>query len=164
MKTKLTPLIILVMLFSSCSTEKTIGIKQNIHHDDFEYSVQNVSKTEMIGPLKANGIFYIVTFRVENQAKRVEHQWDNSIAYLTDENGREYENSYELQKKLRFRGINPFNLQEKYNTQAGQTDSTMLVFEVPAEVKEVYLKVRGEFLMGDLFDGSQFKNTKIKLF
>ena len=73
MKTKIFILILFTMMLSSCTNEKTIGIKQNIHHDDFEYSVQNVSKTEMIGSLNAKGMFYIVTFRVENQAKRVEH-------------------------------------------------------------------------------------------
>ena len=40
----------------------------------------------------------------------------------------------------------------------------MLVFDVPREVKEPYLKVRGDFLMGDLFDGNQYKRTRVKLF
>ncbi len=165
MKSKILFSIILALfIFSACSSEKTIGLKENIHHDDFEYSVQNVSKTQFIGSVKAKSFFYIVTFRVENNAKRVGHDWDNSIAYLTDENGTEYEDSYEFQKRLRFRGTYPFNLLEKYRTQPGETDSTLLVFELPADAKEVYLKVRGEFLMGDLFDGSQFKKTRIKLF
>lgn len=163
MKTRLIlRVIIAAFIFSSCSEEKTIGIKQNIHHDDFEYSVLNVEKMEWIGSRKAEGQFYVITFQVQNDAKRVSHEWGNDIAYLVDENGREYENSYDQQKNLM--RTKTFGLKEKYNTAAGQSESTMLVFEVPAGVKEPFLKVRGEFLMGDMFDGNQFKKTKIKLF
>ncbi len=163
MKLKAIILILSVVLISSCSKEeKTIGLKENIHHDDFEYSVQNVEKRESIGSVKAKGMFYLVTFQVENDAKRVEHKWDNNIAYLVDEAGKEYENSYEQQENL-LRTIT-YSLKKEYHTAAGQTESTILIFDIPAEVKEPYLKVHGEFLMGDMFDGNQFKNTKIKLF
>jgi len=155
--------VFLVVLMTSCSREqKTIGLKENIHHDDFEYSVQSIEKKEWIGSVKARGMFYLVTFRVENDAKRVEHKWDNNIAYLVDEAGKEYENSFDQQENL-LRTM-AYQLKKEYHTAAGETESTILVFDVPAEVKEPYLKIRGEFLMGDMFDGNQFKNTKIKLF
>lgn len=151
------------VIFSSCSSdEKTIGLGQNIHHDDFEYSVQNVEKTDRIGSVKSKGMFYIVTFQVQNKARRVEHEWDNNITYLVDEKRSEYENSHEMQQSLK--NIKDFSLKDKYVTPAGQTESAVLVFDIPNEVKEIYLKVRGDFLMGDMFDGNQFKNTKVKLF
>lgn len=163
MKLKAVILMFSIVFISSCSNEqKTIGLKQNIHHDDFEYSVQSVEKREWFGSVKAKGMFYLVTFRVENDAKRVEHKWDNNITYLIDENGKEYENSYDQQVNL-LRTIT-YSLKKEYHTAAGKTESTILVFDVPTDVKEPYLKVRGDFLMGDLFDGNQFKNTKIKLF
>lgn len=163
MNVKILLLIFIPVIFISCSSkEKIIGLKQNLHHDDFEYSVQSVDKAERIGDVETKGLFYIITFQVENKAKRVDHQWDNSIAFLVDEKGKQYENNNKLQIKLK--PIKDFGLQDKYITFAGKTESTILVFELPKDSKEVYLKVRGEFLMGDMFDGNQFKNTKIKLF
>jgi hypothetical protein len=163
MKTKfIFPIFLIVILFSSCSSEKTIGIKQNIHHDDFEYFVVDYYKADDIAGQKSNGTFYVVTFKVQNDAKRVQHEWDNDIAYITDENGREYNNLIDRQKTLNT--VKLFGLKDKYVTPAGASDVTILVFDIPKDVKEPYLKVRGEFLMGDLFDGNQFKKTKVKLF
>ena len=107
-------------------------------------------------------MFYIVTFRVENNAKRVDHKWDNNTAFIIDTNGNVYKNSYEMQVNLKV--LRDFQLKEKYITPAGKYEETLLVFDIPNEVKEPYLKVNGDFLMGDLFDGFQFKNTKIKLY
>ena len=166
MKTKLVLIILTAVFISSCSsqkvTEKTIGIKENIHHDDFEYSVVDFYKTDNISGQKANGTFYVVTFQVQNKAKRVNHEWDNNIAYMTDENNKEYANLNDKQKSLN--SVKPFNLKDKYITPAGATELTTFVFDIPKEVNQPYLKVRGEFLMGDMFDGSQFANTKIKLY
>jgi hypothetical protein len=151
------------IIFISCSgREKTIGIGESIRHDDFEYSVSDFEKTEKIGNWKASGIFYIVHFRVQNDAKRVDHGWRNNVAYITDEKENIYENSNELQKQLN--SIRQFGYKDSYLTQAGTTESTIMVFDVPNSVKEPFLKVRGDFLIGDLFDGGQFKKTKIKLF
>lgn len=163
MKFKIFIALFVLALISSCSKEeKIISVKQNIHHDDFEYSVQSVEKADSIGSLKAKGTFYIISFQVENKAKRVNHDWENSIAYIVDGNGKEYENSNELQNNLA--RVKLFRPTAKHTTPAGQTESVFLVFDVPVEVKELFLKVRGSFLMGDMFDGNQFKNTKIKLF
>jgi len=161
-KTAVIYMIFAFILLSCSDKEKIIGLKENIHHDDFEYSVQSVEKTQYIDNIKSKGLFYLVSFRVENQAKRVEHQWDNKIAYVVDENGKRYENTYDLQINLKH--TKNFSLKETYITPAGQFESTILVFDIPYDVKEPYLKVNGEFLMGDMFDGYQFKNTKIKLF
>ena len=43
-------------------------------------------------------------------------------------------------------------------------ERTALVFDVPKDVKEPFLQVRGELLMGDVFDGNQFEKTKVRLF
>jgi hypothetical protein len=111
---------------------------------------------------KANGTFYVVMFKVQNDAKKVEHEWDNSVVYVVDENGKEYENNVELQKE--FSRINYEQYKEKHVTAAGTSDSTVMVFDIPLNVKQPYVKFRGSFLMGDLFDGNQFKNSRIKLF
>ena len=159
----------LMISFCACSShkkEKIIELNQNIHHDDFEYAVTNFSKTTLItsgnDTIRAKGNFYIVHFRVINKAMRVNHKWDNSIAYLVDENGNHYENNKVYQLVLN-RSI-PFGWQEMYNTPHGQTDTTILVFDLPVDITQPYLMVRGDILMGDAFDGARFKKIKVKLF
>jgi len=153
----------------SCNSDKKpeiIGLNQNIHHDDFEYSVTAFTTTPWIindkDTIFAKGNFYLIHFKMINQALRVGHRWDNSIAYIVDEKGNKYENSYEYQKAVD--KSQPFGFKEIYNTSHGSTDTTILVFELPADVREPYLKVKGDILMGDELDGARFKRMKIKLF
>jgi hypothetical protein len=154
------------LLLSSCAGERSIAINDRIHHDDFEYLVTGLAVTDKIGPAAsqniASGRFYIVTFEVENRALRVDHVWDNSIAYVVDELGYQYENQPELQARLNM--VEPFNYAPKHRTAAGATESTKLVFRLPKNVIRPCLMVRGELLMGDVFDGKAFARTKVRLF
>ena len=151
------------VIFSSCSlNEKMIDLGENIHHDDFEYSVQHVERAEEIGNLQTRGTFLIVTFQVENRAMRVSHHWSNDIAYIVDAGGTEYENSAAAQKE--FDRIKPFGYKPEYVTPAGNTETTVLVFDVPKSLTEPYLKVRGYVLMGDVFDLNEYRRTRVKLF
>jgi len=151
------------LMFSSCSSdEKTIGLKEKLQHDDFFYSVLDVETATMIEGKQAMGTFYIVKFKVQNDAKRVTHEWKNNVAYITDGKGREFENNNDLQKLLN--SAQPFGYKDTYNTNAGTSETTLFIFDVPNDVKEPFLRYRGEYLMGDMFDGNQFKNTKVKLF
>ncbi len=159
----------LAISFVSCNTDKRsdiIGLNQNIHHDDFEYSVTSFSKTSEIiaekDTLRTNDIFYLVHFKVVNEALRVGHQWDNTIAYLVDEKGNRYENIKEVQDALD-RSLH-FGVKNIYNTPHGSADSTILVFNLPDGVKKPYLMVRGESLMGDVFDAGHFRKVKVALF
>jgi hypothetical protein len=158
-----TSLLAVALLWAGCGRqERTVGLGQNIHHDDFEYTVRRVEKTDRVADRVAAGVFYLVTFEVENRARAVNHQWTNRIAYLVDERGRQYEASLEdgeqaaRAKKVTFR--------ERYTTRPGETDAALLVFDVPKDVREVYLKVRGYLLMGDVFDFDQYERTRVRLF
>lgn len=156
----------IALLMSSCSKEKVIGINERIHHDDFEYKVIQLTVTDSIGSgekqRRATGLYYLVTFEVENRAKRVNHEWDNSIAYVIDDLGRKYENLPELQEFLNT--LQPFSYSPQHVTPAGASETTRLVFDLPRNVARPYLMVRGELLMGDLFDGKAFTRTKVRLF
>jgi len=99
---------------------------------------------------------------VENRALRVGHKWDNSIAYIVDGEGYIFENNRNAQNFYEM--ISPFGLHENYNTMAGKTDSVILVFDLPQNISEPYLKVRGNILMGDIPDRARFRKMKIKLF
>ena len=154
------------LFVGSCAKEKVIAVNDRIHHDDFEYRVTNVIVMDSIGSgerqRRAAGHFYVVAFEVGNRAKRVVHEWDNSIAYIVDNQGRKYENLTELQPFLNT--LSPFNYYSHHTTPAGATETTRLIFDLPGDVTEPYLMVRGELLMGDVFDGKTFAKTKVKLF
>jgi hypothetical protein len=162
------PISIALASVSCKSGEKAniIGLNQSIHHDDFDYSVTAFETTPKIETEKdtiiAKGMFYIVHFKVANNALRVGHRWDNSIAYMVDEKAKYYENIEEDQDVLN--SNIPFGLKKFYNTPHGSSDSTILVFDIPSDSREPCLMVRGEILMGDAFDGARFRKMKVKLF
>jgi hypothetical protein len=156
-------LLLCSVIISSCSAEeKVIGLRQNIHHDDFEYSVQSVEQTDTIGKLHARGIFYLVTFQVESRAKRVDHRWTNDIAYVQEETGIRHGNDVEAQQELN--RVRPFGLKDEYVTPAGSIETTVLVFDLPTNAAAPCLQVRGSVLMGDVFDGGQYRKVKVRLF
>jgi hypothetical protein len=160
----------LFLIIISCNSENrdiVIGLNENIHHDDFEYCVIRFQCTGSLNEspgktANADTNYYLVHFRVENRALRVEHKWDNTIGYIVDGTGKIYENSAEdqmlLDKTLHF------GWREKYTTYSGTSDSTILVFKLPYQVKNPYLMVRGSILMGDVLDGVRFRKIKVELF
>ena len=163
MKTKAFVLVLTGLVLCSCSAnEKVIGLNQETQHDDYFYSITDFYKSDDIGGQKPKGIFYVVTFKVVNRAKRVDHPWENFITYVVDENNRQYQNLPVMQKVLN--SVKPFNLNDHHVTKAGETETTIFVFDIPGESKQPCLKYDGEYLMGDMFDGNQFKKTKVKLF
>lgn len=139
-----------------------IGLGQRIRHDDFDYSVTQVERTSDIGDRHTDGVFVIVTFRVENRAERVGHRWNNWIAYVLDDEGRVFENDQGAQRELL--RTRPFIYAEEYVTPPGEADETSLVFELPASSGAAQLKVRGFLMMGDVFDGNRFRRTRVQLY
>jgi hypothetical protein len=160
---------LLLIILGSLSCRRSanlIGLNQNIRHDDFNYRVTLVERRKTIhsgtDEMVANGEFLIVTFTVENDAARVGHIWDNNIAYILTDAGGKFENNADAQQLLN--AAEPFHWQDQYNTPHGETESTRLVFDIPGHTNKAYLKVRGEMLMGDVFNLNRFKRIKIKLF
>src|SRR4030095_2926085 len=154
------------ILFLSCADERIAGLNEKIRHDDFLYSITDITKGSLIkdgsGIFKAKGNFYIVKLKIINEAKRVEHKWDNKAVYVVDAAGKEYENDTEAQKI--YYKSNMMEYKDQYNISASSTGETTYIFDLPKDVKEPYLKFRGNFLMGDFFDGGKFTKTKVKMF
>lgn len=161
---------VLFLIFLSCNSENgghVIGLNEKIHHDDFEYSVTSFRCTGSLNELpgktaKNDTNYYLVHFKVENRALRVGHKWDNTIGYIVDGSGKRYENSTEDQISLD--GTLHFGWKEKYTTYSGTSDSTILVFKLPSQVKNPYFMVRGSVLMGDVFDRVRFRKIRVKLY
>ena len=164
-------ILIVTNLLSGTSCERNSGLRfisvgERIHHDDFEYSVTTYQLTRLLrngnDTIRALGAFYLVRFKVDNRALRVGHKWDNRIGYIVDGKGGKYENKSNVQEFLN--RLSPFGLKENYNTPAGASDSTILAFDIPLSVTKPCLMVKGETLMGDVFDRGSFRRTAIKLY
>ena len=159
-------ILLLAIVCASCKREYVVNVGERIHHDDFEYTVNGLIISRFLrdgrDTLYAKGMFYIVKFRVENNAKRVSHEWDNTIGYIVDEHARIFQNDPEIQRFLE--KSRPFGLKDKYITPAGSADSTYLAFDLPFNMTMPYLKVNGELLMSDIFDGALFRRGRVKLY
>jgi hypothetical protein len=152
----------LALVSAACGAERVVGVGDRVRHDDFLYSVVGVERAKQIGNRSAQGTFHIVTFQVENRAGRVVHEWNNDIAYVVDERGRQFDNDQVAQHALD--DATPFGLRDSYVTRAEMDQRTKLVFDLPDDVKSPYLKFRGFLLMGDVFDGNLYKRTRVRLF
>ena len=139
----------LVAGLTGCDEDPLLAVGDPIRHDDFLYTVLVAQRVDAIGSRPARGQFLVVHFAVANRAIRVSHAWTNRIAYLVDADGRRHENDDTLQQQLD--GLHPFGWAAEYVTAPGAKRSTMLVFELPADVaRPLDLMVRGELLMGDV--------------
>jgi len=158
-----------LILITSCSQGKkeyVIGIGERIHHGNFEYSAPDVIITRFLkngrDTLHAKGMFYLVKFKVENNSKRTGHEWDNSIAYIIDDRSGSFQNMPDVQEF--YEKSKPFGLKEKYNTAPGTADSTYLAFDLPFNSTIPCLKVEGDILIGDIFDGALFRRVRVTLY
>ena len=149
------------VLAGCAGPDAVIGVGDRLRHDDFIYLVRSVSRRDQIGPLRPSGAYRLVTFVVENRAGRVNHIWDNSIGYLVSDDGRTFENDTAAQRALD--RVDTFGWQERYVTPPEQTAHTTLVFDVPTDTTTLYLKVRGELLMGDVLNFNRYQRTRIRL-
>ena len=145
--------------------EKVIGFGEKIHHDDFDYSVLKVEKLKSMGDgtpsPSPQGTFYVVTLKVENNAKRVMHVWNDSMAYIVDDAGKEYHPSPEGQRAWDLaKGKISVSL---HSTPPGVFETTQIVFDLPADAKNPCLKIWKDVLMGDMFDGIAYRKVKVSL-
>ncbi len=161
LKSPLFFLLLIMGLSFSCKNDSEnfeIGLNESIYNDHFEYLVTDFNVLSVDEYTKR----YIVNFKVINNDEVVKHNWKNSIAYIVDSKGNIYNNNKELQIKLN--ELEPFGWQNEYHTYPKSEETTTLIFDLPKKVDKPYLKVKGEFLLGDVLDLSEYKKMKVKLF
>jgi len=138
-----------------------VHVGDPIRQDDFVYRVRSVSARRHIGDLRPSGLYRLITFAVENRARRINHLWDNAIGYLVTGDGRTFENDTSAQRALDL--LVPFGWKDRYVTPADESQETTLVFDVPQDAAPLYLKVRGELLMGDVLAFNPGQRTRVQL-
>ena len=139
-----------------------VAIGTPIQQDDFIYVVTGVGRAPQISnsaaTAKAAGIFYIVTIRVDNDAKRVAFTWDERIPRIVDAGGERFDRSQTGQAALDA-GSKPL-----FIIQPGQSASFQAVFDVPANIQRPVLAFDNGILMGDVFDFAAYRRVGVNLY
>lgn len=141
--------------------DQVAGFNQEIQYDDFAFSVQAVRKTKTLGTQAAQGIYYIVTLKVANHARRVDFQFDNLSAMLADDEGRKFYLSPDGQKALAAArgGSDPCAAA----LPAGASCVTEIVFDLPADASNPHLRISKGEAVGDILDIIFYGKKIIKL-
>lgn len=152
--------IALAYTFSTPRHFVTLGTP--IRQDDFVYVVTGVGRTPEISngaaTARATGVFYIVTIRVDNGAKRVSFRWDERIPHIVDAQGRRYDKSTDGQAALNAA------TKPSYSVAPGQSASFQAVFDVPANIDKPALALDNGILMGDIFNLASYRRIGVMLY
>ncbi len=143
--------------------DETVGLKQEIQYDDFAFSVEAVHKATSLGfgesHANAQGVYYIVTLKIANHAKRVDYTFKRSAAVLLDDLGREFRLSESGQRALESTKSN--NCSEPIR--AGASCTTEVAFEVPENARVSLLKISEGGSVGDILDFVFYGTKRIAL-
>jgi hypothetical protein len=130
--------------------DEVAGLRQEIQYDDFAFSVQGVRKSRTVGSVAAKGVFYIVTLKVANRARRVSFKFKPTSPMLISEDGKQFRVSSESQRAL------------ATDIAAGDACAAPIppgsfcvkevVFDVPDDVSVPWLKISRGGLAGDILD------------
>ena len=149
-------------LYTFSTPRHFLALGSPIQQDDFVYVVTAVGRTPHItnnlAAAKSNGIFYIVTIRVDNDAKRVAFKWDERIPHIVDAEGNRYDKSPEGQAAL------DAATKPHYTIPPGQSASFQAVFDVPTSIHKPVLAFDNGILMGDLFNFVEYRRIGVILY
>ena len=125
-----------------------VAVGAPVRQDDFTYTVTRVVRH------RTNGLVsYVVTVRVDNEAKLVDYRWSDDIVYVTDSNGRRY-----LPAKpdgSAARGRTPVG--------AGSSAEYEITFDLPFAAEHPMLHYWNGIMMGDVFDGAAYGRAVVAL-
>jgi hypothetical protein len=125
-----------------------VPIGKPVRQDDFTYTVTRVLKVQ-----NADTVSYVVTIRVDNDAKRVDYRWSDDTAFVTDAAGVRYRAIASKTAAAVQRAPIPPGASAEYD----------LAFSLPADAKNPMLHYWNGILMGDVFDGLAYSRTEIAL-
>lgn len=142
--------------------DQTVGLNQEIQYDDFAFSVVGARTAEALGKsdLQAPiGVYYVVTIKVANHAKRVDYTFKRNSAILVDAVGREFRMSQSGQQALEAAQ----GQQCLAPIPAGASCSIDVVFDLPVDAHVAQLRISEGGLAGDILDVVFFGKKRIAL-
>lgn len=145
-------LVLVLTVLAAVRHDRLAPIGEEIVWDDFGFKVLDVRRMEVVGPAggeaKAKGAFWIIDLEVANHAKRVGYRLESHKPILVAGDGREFPVSPEGQTAHDLqRGAAP-RVDEIAH---GERCTTPLVFDVPADARDVILKISWGKI-GDVLD------------
>lgn len=141
---------------------EVVGLSQEIQYDDFAFSVLSVRKsgTSRQGDSQAlNGVYYVVTIKIANHAKRVDYTFKRASAILVDDAGREFHMSDSGQQELHSSRINKCD----EPIPAGGSCTTEVVFKVPDNARPAQFRFSEGGSVGDILDFVFYGTKRIEL-
>lgn len=155
-------LALLAILAALNRRNQVVGLNQEIQYDDFAFSVVGTRTAASLATgepqMSAGGVYYVVTMRVANHARRVDYTLDKTTAILVDDRGREFHLSPDGQRAL--------DSARKQRDEcegpipAGASCTTEIVFELPVGAQASHLRISEGGAVGDVLD-SVFYGKKI---
>ncbi|HSB08072.1 MAG TPA: DUF4352 domain-containing protein [Blastocatellia bacterium] len=143
--------------------DEIVGLNQEIQYDDFAFSVLGVRKADALGSGNAQtaalGVYYVVTLRIANHAKRVDYKFKTGSAILVDDKRREFFLSARGQAAL----DSAESRQCNSPIPAGVSCVTEVVFDVPRETRASQLRISEGGLVGDILDVVFYGKKRIDL-
>lgn len=139
-----------------------VALGTPIHQDDFVYTVTGVGRTPKISntasSATAHGEFYIVSIRVDNDARRAGFVWDERIPHIVDAQGLRYDKSPDGQAAL------DASLKPRFAIAPGNSDTFQAVFDVPPNIEKPALVFDNGILMGDVFNLVAYRRIGVELY
>jgi hypothetical protein len=146
--------------------DQVVGLKQDIRYDDFAFSVLE-ARSESLTQSQVNdstdpATLCVLTLKIDNRAGRVDYQFNDEIAVLVDERGREY-------RPVRRDGISSADAGRPAAERcdkpipAGSSCTTDLTFELPADSQVSHLRISHGGNIGYLLDLVFYGNKRIAL-
>jgi Domain of unknown function (DUF4352) len=154
---------LLALLAALNRRDQIVGLNQEIQYDDFAFSVLGARTMHSLGSgesqTNAQGLYYIVTLKIANHAKRVDFRFKRSSPVLLDSTGREFHPSLIGQQALE----SADGPRCGESIPAGASCTTEVVFDVPPNAGIETLRISEGGLAGDILDVIFFGKKRIEL-
>ena len=140
--------------------DQTVGLNQEIQYDDFAFSVVGAHTASALGKSDSQvpaGVYYVVTIRVANHARRVDYTFKRNSAVLVDSLGREFRVSKNGQQALE----TTQGQQCLAPIPAGASCTIDVVFDLPVDARVSQLRISEGGLAGDILDVVFFGKKRI---
>lgn len=154
--------IAIASLYNFSGPRHMVLLDTPIHQDDFVYTVTAIGRTHVISnraaSATANGEFYIVAVRVDNNARRVSFVWDERIPQIVDAQGNRWNHSPQGQAAL------DAAIEPSFSIPAGESRTFQAVFDVPLTIEKPALVFDNGILMGDVFNLVAYRRIGVQLY
>jgi hypothetical protein len=149
-------------LYTFARPNQFVALGTPLRQGDFVYTVTGIGRAPMISnkaaSAAAQGVFYIVSIRVDNNARRVGFVWDEHIPHILDEHRHRWEVSNTGQAAL------DSSLKPRFAIAAHESRTFEAIFDVPVDIAKPVVVFDNGILMGDVFSLVAYRRIGVALY